>query len=491
MRLSSITVVAACCIGLLAHSTQAQSVLRLHTRLFQSNAAGSKFAPFKSGANNTFRVTVRLYADVEGSTPLEDDSLAPWAETLTVRVLSEDPLAPSDPELGSWVEPARVLYDTDLIVGASKPLPSGLTDGPAYFTTQLSLLDADLAVKKTFAESPVQALDSTADGGVFTLSGNDAVYTAGFVGIGTDAPDADLTVDGAAHVTAGLGVGMQPGPSDQLGVQAGSAQTAVRALGFPPSGGESASVGSTGLYAAGGGNADTGTGGTAIIASGGSAYGTGGTAIIATGGFSEESGNAGTGVKATGGYAGFSTSGGVGLHAIGGSGELGGQGRSILADGDVAIIGQLGIGSSAFTPSFDLHVDGSAGKPGGGSWSVASDARLKTDVVPLEGALEQLLQLRGVRFRYLDPEAIGELPGVRVGLVAQEVEPVFPDWVSEGSDGYKRLTVRGSTALFVEALRELRAERDQEVADLREQLTRMSARVEALEHASADTQRDP
>lgn len=95
----------------------------------------------------------------------------------------------------------------------------------------------------------------------------------------------------------------------------------------------------------------------------------------------------------------------------------------------------------------------------------------------LAGALDRLLALRGVSFEYLDPATIHELPGERTGLIAQEVEQVFPDWVKTGADGYKRVTVRGLEALVVEALRELDAKNDA----LKEQNARLAARVEAIE----------
>ncbi|MBL8010714.1 MAG: hypothetical protein JNJ64_08905, partial [Flavobacteriales bacterium] len=60
---------------------------------------------------------------------------------------------------------------------------------------------------------------------------------------------------------------------------------------------------------------------------------------------------------------------------------------------------------------------------------------------------------------------IHELPGTRIGFIAQEVEQVMPDWVEE-VDGYKRLTIRGFEALAVEALRELHAENATLRADL-------------------------
>jgi hypothetical protein len=125
------------------------------------------------------------------------------------------------------------------------------------------------------------------------------------------------------------------------------------------------------------------------------------------------------------------------------------------------------LGINVSTPGFMLHVNGSAGKPGGGSWSNSSDRRLKKDIEPLVGALDQLLSLQGVTFEYIDPKAVNELEGRRVGMIAQDVEEVFPDWVEERTDGYKTVTYRGFEALAVEALRELRAERDAAIATLR------------------------
>jgi hypothetical protein len=124
--------------------------------------------------------------------------------------------------------------------------------------------------------------------------------------------------------------------------------------------------------------------------------------------------------------------------------------------------GNVGIGTT--TPTARLHVIGDltitgiARKPGGGSWTNSSDARLKKNVKPLAAALDRLLQLRGVRFEWRDPKKMGNLTGPQLGLIAQDVEKVFPEWVSTGPDGYKELTIRGFEALTIEALRELRVE---------------------------------
>jgi hypothetical protein len=107
-----------------------------------------------------------------------------------------------------------------------------------------------------------------------------------------------------------------------------------------------------------------------------------------------------------------------------------------------------------------LEVNGTAFKPGGGAWGSTSDIRLKQNVQPLAGALDKLLRLRGVFFEWKEPEQQGNLTGPQMGLIADEVEEVFPEWISTDPEGYKQLTVCGFEALVVEALRTLKAEND-------------------------------
>ena len=146
--------------------------------------------------------------------------------------------------------------------------------------------------------------------------------------------------------------------------------------------------------------------------------------------------------------------------------------------------GNLGIGTGA--PGFRLEVNGDAGKPGGGSWSNSSDRRLKKNVEDLDGALDQLLRLRGVTFEYKDPATINELPGERIGMIAQEVEEVLPDWVNINSRGHKTVTFRGFEALTVEALRDLRTEKDRELANHHERLGAVERENEELRERNAD-----
>ena len=119
--------------------------------------------------------------------------------------------------------------------------------------------------------------------------------------------------------------------------------------------------------------------------------------------------------------------------------------------------GSVGINTTA-PGAFMFAVNGSAAKTGGGTWSVFSDARLKKNIRDLDSALERLLQLRGRTFEFIDPEAHFGLPGQQIGLIAQEVENVFPEWIDEDEDGTRILTIRGFEALTIEALREMQAD---------------------------------
>lgn len=112
--------------------------------------------------------------------------------------------------------------------------------------------------------------------------------------------------------------------------------------------------------------------------------------------------------------------------------------------------GNVGIGTAS--PMALLHVNGSAGN-NTGVWSNLSDQRLKKDIVLIQNALKTVKQLKGVTFRWKDPEKDEEYGRVR-GLIAQDVERVLAEWVKTDPDGYKRLEPIGIHALLIEAIKE-------------------------------------
>ncbi|RAK68319.1 tail fiber domain-containing protein [Hymenobacter edaphi] len=100
-----------------------------------------------------------------------------------------------------------------------------------------------------------------------------------------------------------------------------------------------------------------------------------------------------------------------------------------------------------------------------------SDARFKQDVRPLAGALAAVQQLRGVRYRWnaLGVEHGGVAGAEQVGLLAQEVERVFPELVSTDAQGYKAVNYALLTPVLLEALKEQQR-----------QLEQLSRQVQAL-----------
>jgi len=134
----------------------------------------------------------------------------------------------------------------------------------------------------------------------------------------------------------------------------------------------------------------------------------------------------------------------------------------------------------------NLSTYGNAFKPGGGSWSTLSDARAKKSIEPIGNALDRLLKLHGVTFEYTNPSAFHESSGTHIGMVAQEVEQVFPSWVDTGGDGYKRLTFRGFEAVAVEAVRELETKSNEATArivELERQNTELRRAIDVLTEA--------
>ncbi len=108
--------------------------------------------------------------------------------------------------------------------------------------------------------------------------------------------------------------------------------------------------------------------------------------------------------------------------------------------------GDVGIGTTSPDDALDVIGDVDAtgcfqnnntGTIGG---TCVSDRRLKQDIIPLRDSLTRLLQLRPVTYIWR-PEFsdISKRSGSEIGLIAQEVQEIFPDMVVEKKDGYKRV----------------------------------------------------
>lgn len=127
--------------------------------------------------------------------------------------------------------------------------------------------------------------------------------------------------------------------------------------------------------------------------------------------------------------------------------------------------GLVGIGTAS--PGYLLTVNGQPAANGYTAFTNYSDSRLKTNVSSLDtGALHKILQLRPVQFQYNDkylqlyPNS--DLNKVHKGFIAQEIQQVFPEMVSEMKESpdsvkYLDLDVSHLQVYLVKALQEQQA----------------------------------
>lgn len=109
------------------------------------------------------------------------------------------------------------------------------------------------------------------------------------------------------------------------------------------------------------------------------------------------------------------------------------------------VIGSASAGSTLFY----IKANG-AGYLKSSGWQYASDSRLKKDISSLEQSqVDQLLKLRGVSYEYKHQA------GKQLGFIAQEMQEVFPELVSEDKEGYLSVNYTGLIPVLTEAVKDL------------------------------------
>jgi hypothetical protein len=98
--------------------------------------------------------------------------------------------------------------------------------------------------------------------------------------------------------------------------------------------------------------------------------------------------------------------------------------------------GRVGIGTSMPDQTLSLGV-GTASKPGGGSWAVFSDERLKNIKGRFTSGLNAVMQLQPIRYEYKPNNALDiKSEGESVGFSAQAVQKIIPEAVIKDNKGY-------------------------------------------------------
>ena len=149
------------------------------------------------------------------------------------------------------------------------------------------------------------------------------------------------------------------------------------------------------------------------------------------------------------------------------------SGDIITATGD----GKVGI--MTINPEFTLHVNGTAGKPGGGSWSVASDIRLKKDIEEFTDGLNVISKIHPISFRY-NGKADYPTDKRYIGVIAQEINEVAPYMITEtksnNGETYLQFDPSAMDFITVNAIQEQQkiiTQQENKIIELEERLNKL------------------
>ena len=104
--------------------------------------------------------------------------------------------------------------------------------------------------------------------------------------------------------------------------------------------------------------------------------------------------------------------------------------------------------SSAFSDAFVVRFNGDATLSG--DLTINSDERLKDNIQPLGSTLNKLHQIEAKTYSLKKDEE--HTP--KIGVLAQEVQAVFPELVTEGADGILSVNYQGLVPVLINAINE-------------------------------------
>ena len=151
----------------------------------------------------------------------------------------------------------------------------------------------------------------------------------------------------------------------------------------------------------------------------------------------------------------------------------GGNATSFDTDNAAFVIGN-GTLWNATSDAFVVYFNGNATLAG--DLTINSDERLKDNIQPLGSTLNKLHQIEGKTYSFKKDEE--HTP--KIGVLAQEVQLVFPELVTEGADGILSVNYQGLVPVLINAINE----QDAKIAALEaqnEQLAIASQKIAALE----------
>ena len=115
------------------------------------------------------------------------------------------------------------------------------------------------------------------------------------------------------------------------------------------------------------------------------------------------------------------------------------------------------------TVSNDLTVNGDV--------TVSSDARLKANIVSLGATLSKLLNIDGKTY------TIKKNGAQKIGVLAQDIQEVFPELVSEDNEGMLSVNYQGLIPVLINALKE----QEEKIVKQQTEITRLQAQEKRIE----------
>ena len=142
-----------------------------------------------------------------------------------------------------------------------------------------------------------------------------------------------------------------------------------------------------------------------------------------------------------------------------------GNATSFATDNAAFVIGN-GTASNARSDAFVVRFNGDATLSG--NLTINSDERLKDNIQPLGSTLNKLHQIEAKTYSLKKDEE--HKP--KIGVLAQEVQAVFPELVTEGADGILSVNYQGLVPVLINAINEQQlkmSEQDAKIAALEAQ----------------------
>jgi hypothetical protein len=160
----------------------------------------------------------------------------------------------------------------------------------------------------------------------------------------------------------------------------------------------------------------------------------------------------------------------------GGNVILGAYARASAAGDQLCIVmGRDATGKGSSTGFINPNGGGVYQGNNSSSWSTTSDRRLKKNIVDNNIGLEKLVQIQVRNFEYRLPEEVDpelsptdaiKKQGVQLGVIAQELQQVFPDCVKQESTGVLSVDPDNLTWYTINAIKQLKAELDAAKAEI-------------------------